>query len=117
MTNKLTNAKALAFVLENFDLPTDIREKIEGIKAQIEKRNASKSSKPTKEQRANAEIKAVIVEVLSDNTARTVTEIMGLVPALANASNQKASALVNQLVKEGVLKREEIKRKAYFSIA
>lgn len=117
MTDKLTNAKALAFVLNNCDLPSDIREKVEGIKAQIEKRNSSKSSKPTKEQKANAEIKATIAEVLADNVARTVTEIMHLVPALEDASNQKASALVNQLVKEGVLKREEIKRKAYFSLA
>ena len=61
--------------------------------------------------------KAEILAVLADGTARTVTEIMSAVPTLNGASNQKASALVRQLVEEGSVKRELVKRKAYFSLA
>ena len=57
------------------------------------------------------------IGVLADGTARTVTEIMSAVPTLNGASNQKASALVRQLVEDGAVKRELVKRKAYFSLA
>lgn len=42
---------------------------------------------------------------------------MSAVPMLDGASNQKASALVRQLVIDKKVKREIIKRKAYFSLA
>ena len=47
----------------------------------------------------------------------TVSEIMTGVEALADASNQKAAALVRQLVEAGSVVREEVKRKAYFRLA
>jgi predicted transcriptional regulator len=45
---------------------------------------------------------------------------MKVIPALAegeNITNQKVSALLRQLVLEGVVTRTEDKRKAYFSLA
>jgi DNA-binding transcriptional regulator GbsR (MarR family) len=42
---------------------------------------------------------------------------MKSIPEVGGLSNQRVSALVRQLVADGVLKREEIKRKAYFSLA
>lgn len=116
MADKMTNVKALSYVLDNFDLPAEVRTKIENIKAQTIKRNSA-DKKPTKEQKLNETIKADILTALADGTAHTVTEIMGITPSLAGASNQKASALVNQLRNEGKLVREEYKRKAYFKIA
>jgi DNA-binding transcriptional regulator GbsR (MarR family) len=37
------------------------------------------------------------------------------IPALADLTNQRVSALVRQLKDEGLVTREEVKRKAYFT--
>ena len=82
----------------------------------LAKKNSGEK-KPTATQKENESIKAVIVNVLSDGTARTIGEICKSDEALANLSSQKVSALVRQLVLDETVKREEVKRKAYFSIA
>ena len=38
---KITNVKALEFVLANCNLPTDVAEKVEKMKAQFEKKNSA----------------------------------------------------------------------------
>ena len=73
--------------------------------------------KPTATQKENEATKAVIVSVLSDGTARTIGEICKADEALSELSSQKVSALVRQLVLDGTVTREEIKRKAYFTLA
>lgn len=73
--------------------------------------------KQTSTQKENEVTKSVIVEVLSNGSAMTIGEICKADEALANLSSQKVSALVRQLVLDGTVTREEIKRKAYFSIA
>lgn len=112
---KLTYVEALNVALE---VVTDeaVVEKLKALKASIEKRNAGER-KPTKTQVANEALKADIVALLADGTARTITEIMAEVPSLEGAKAQKVSALVTQLKNANVLKREEVKRKAYFSLA
>jgi DNA-binding HxlR family transcriptional regulator len=47
----------------------------------------------------------------------TITDIMKSIDAVNGLSNQRVSALVRQMVADGLLVREEIKRKAYFSRA
>ena len=112
---KITNVKALAYVLANAELPADVREKVEKMKAQFEKKNSAEK-KPTATQVANEGIKAVILETLADKSM-TITEIQKANSELAELSNQKISALLKQMIAEGSVKREEIKRKAYFSKA
>ena len=82
----------------------------------LAKKNSGEK-KPTATQKENESIKAVIVNVLSDGTARTIGEICKSDETLAELSSQKVSALVRQLVNDEIVKREEVKRKAYFSIA
>ena len=91
-------------------------EKLQALKASIVKRNAS-DRKPTKTQKENEAIKAEILNFLADGEPHTVSEIMAGVSTLAEGSNQKATALVSALYKGGLVTRQEIKRKAYFSIA
>jgi DNA-binding HxlR family transcriptional regulator len=112
---KITNVKALAYVLANAELPTDVREKVEKMKAQFEKKNSAEK-KPTATQVANEGIKAVILDTLADKSM-TITEIQKANSELAELSNQKISALLKQMIADGSVKREEIKRKAYFSKA
>ncbi len=109
MTYVIAIENAINGILDN-----ETVEKLNALKASIQKRNAS-DRKPTKTQKENEAIKAQIVNALSDGEKHTVSEIMALVPALG--SNQKATSLVSALVKAEILKREEIKRKAYFSLA
>ena len=112
---KMTNVKALAYVLENCELTTEVKEKLEKMKIQFEKKNSAEK-KPTATQIANEGIKNIILETLSDKSM-TITEMQKSNSELAELSNQKISALLKQMTESGSIKREEIKRKAYFSKA
>lgn len=114
--NPMTYSDALANALALEGLNEDTRTTLIALRASIDKKNTA-DRKPTAIQTANGNIKAEILALLADGTARTVTEIMSAVPTLHEASNQKASALVRQLVEDGAVKREVVKRKAYFSLA
>ena len=112
---KITNVKALAYVLENCTLTDEVKAKIEKMKAQFEKKNSAEK-KPTATQIANEGIKNVILETLGAKSM-TITEMQKANSELAELSNQKISALLKQMTENGSVKREEIKRKAYFSKA
>ena len=111
---KMTNVKALDYVLTNATLPTDVKEKLENMKAQFAKKNSAER-KPTATQTENVGLKNAIVEGMEVGKAYTISELMKSVPALADLTNQRVSALVRQLKDEGKVTREEIKRKAYFT--
>ena len=82
----------------------------------LEKKNST-PHKPTATQVANEGIKDTILAVLADGTPRTIGEICKADASLSELSSQRVSALVKQLRDSGAVKREEIKRKAYFSLA
>lgn len=73
--------------------------------------------KPTANQVANESIKETIVSVLSNGGAMTIGQICKADESFADLSSQKVSALVRQLVLDGKVVREEVKRVAYFSLA
>lgn len=117
MEKKMTKREMFEQIKANYTLTA---EEIEFIDHEIEllnKKNVRKSDKPTKAQVANEGLKDAILELLVDGKARTITEITEGCDALEGASPQKVSALLTQLKKAGMVVREEIKRKAYFSIA
>ena len=77
-TNKMTNVKALAFVLEgDYEFPTEVREKLEKIKASYEAKTGA-IRKPTKAQEVAAAIREDIVGVLEAEPERqfTATEVL-----------------------------------------
>jgi hypothetical protein len=121
MTNtKMTNKVALQYVLANCELPADVKEKVEKMLVQVEKKNSSKSEgKLTPTQVANEGIKAEILDFMADNpdTVYTISEMLKKIPACAELANQKVSALVRQLVLEGKVKRIEEQRHTYFQYA
>lgn len=84
----------------------------------INNKAAKASSKPTKTQTENADIKILIVGALRKiNAFVTISDMQGQTPVLAQFSNQKLSALMRQLVESGdVVKRVE-KKKSYFTVA
>ena len=110
---KMTNAKALNFVIENCEVPTDVKEKLEKMLEQVQKKNSA-DRKPTATQKENVDLKVAILDGMEVGKQYTISDIMKSVPAVADLTNQRVSALVRQLKDEGLVVREEIKRKAYF---
>jgi DNA-binding HxlR family transcriptional regulator len=111
---KMTNSKALAFVLGMEGIPTDVREKLVNIKASIDKKNSAER-KPTATQTENVGLKSAILAGMESGKAYTIGELMKAIPEVADLTNQRVSALVRQLKDDGLVTREEVKRKAYFT--
>lgn len=113
---KMTNVKALDYVLANCEITGEVKEKLVKMREQFVKKNSAER-KPTATQTENAGLKTAIVDGMEVGKQYTITDLMKSIPALTDLSNQRVSAIVRQLKDEGTLVREEIKRKAYFSLA
>ena len=113
---KMTNSKALAIAIKTLDgqVSAEVIEKLGNIKASIDKKNSAER-KPTATQTENVGLKSAIVEGMESGKAYTISDLMKAIPELADLTNQRVSALVRQLKDEGLVSREEIKRKAYFT--
>ena len=109
---KMTNVKALAYVLAHADLPEDVKAKVENMKAQFEKKNSAEK-KPTAQQVANAAIQTAILEGMESGRLYTITELIKEISACNDLTNQRVSAIVRGML--GIsIERVEEKRKAYF---
>ena len=116
-STKLTKAQKFA-MLRAIPAVADNAMLVEFIDHEVElltKKNSAEK-KPTAQQVANAGIATAIIEGMEPNRLYTVTEIIKSVPACADLTNQRVSALLRQLVDGGKVKRTEDKRKAYFSL-
>lgn len=117
---KVTNVKALEYVVENFgaEMPTEVAEKVRKILESYKTKSANR--KPTKAQEENVTIKATILDVLKNaGKPLTIAEIQAGDETLAGLTNQKVSALLTQLGEKGtgeVVKTMD-KKKAYFTVA
>lgn len=84
----------------------------------INNKSAKASSKPTKTQTENANIKVLIMGALRKIGAYvTISDMQGQTPELAEYTNQKLSALMRQLVESGDVVKTVDKKKSYFTIA
>ena len=111
-TEKMTNAKALQFVLDNMDgLPSDVREKIENIHASYMKK--SSSAKPTKAQLEMQENMEMVLDLMELNKLYQCKDIVKLADL---SSTQRASAIMNKLVAQGVVKKLTEKGNSYFQL-
>lgn len=116
MENKMTYVKALESAVNCEALPMEVREKLEALMVQQEKRNNA-PKKPTKTQQANEVLMNEVLAVLAaEDKPMTVTEVMEKGANPAFTSNQKVSGLLTKLVAAGKVQRVEEKRKAYFSL-
>ena len=113
---KMTNVKAINYVLGNCEVPADVKAKLEKMREQFVKKNSAER-KPTANQVENQGYKADILAYLGTVERATITDLMKAIPSLAELSNQRVSAIVRQLKEDGIVTRVEIKRKAYFSLA
>ena len=113
MANKMTYVSVISDVIEGVELTEEHVEKLKALKASLEKR-ASGERKPTATQKENVKVKESIAEFLGTVESATATEIG---KACGEISNQKASALLKQMVDEGTVEKFSEKRKTYFKIA
>lgn len=120
MTNtKLTYVSTINTILtairdQSFEGITDEHvEKLIALGQSLEKRNASKGTKPTKTQKENAEVKVQILSFLQGVDSAKCGDIATAV----GISGQKCSALLSQLVTAGEVVKTEEKRVSLFSLA
>ena len=114
---KMTNSKALGVAIEVLGADEKYAEvvaKLEKIKASTDKKNSAER-KPTATQTENVGYKTAILEGMESGKAYTIGDLIKAIPEIADLTNQRVSALVRQLKDEGLVTREEIKRKAYFT--
>ena len=97
----------------------DNQEMVDFIDHEIELLNKKSSGlrKPTETQIENEGFKADIIRVLTDaDTLLTITEICEACNFPETMSNQRVTHLLTALRKEKKVRREYVKRKAYFTI-
>lgn len=108
MAVKMTYAVAIDNAI-NGKIDAETIERLEALKAQLAKRNGSGKKGLTKAQKENVGLKNQILEVLGAD-GMTATEVGGAI----GETCQRASALLNQLVKEGLVQRDKEGRKTIF---
>ena len=113
-TKKMTKAQMFAQIKANHNLSADEIAFIDHELELLAKKNSAEK-KPTAQQVANGNIAEAIVAHLSAEPNRlfTITEIIKEVPACAELTNQRVSAIVRGLIGTSVERVEE-KRKAFF---
>lgn len=102
--------------LEEVKSNKNLREFIEHELELLAKKNSSEK-KPTATQTANEGLKNEILEGMEVGKLYTITDMIKKIPALAELTNQKVSAIVRQMVADGVVERIEDKRKTFFKLA
>ena len=110
--NAINTIEAMSNDITGFD-PNETIEKLSALKEQLAKRSKGGNRKPTKTQRENAEMKEDIFAYVSENGAKRAGEVA----VYFGVSGQKASALLNQLVKDGNLEKVTEKKVTYFRVA
>mgnify|MGYP002517294062 FL=1 len=111
---KMTKREMFEMIKANHNLSADEIAFIDHELELLAKKNSAEK-KPTAVQVANEGIKADILDGMEIGKKYTITDLMKEIPACAELSNQRVSALVRQLVADGSVERTEEKRKAYFS--
>ena len=113
MTDKMTNRKALAYALENCDLPEAVAAKFTAMIATLDKKSGAER-KPTARQTENTAVRAELVDFINENYAEssdgfTVSDLLKECPAVEGKSNQYVSALLNQAFRADELSKRSVK--------
>lgn len=118
---KVEMFSAIRSYIEGGKISVSTPEMIAFIDRQVElinNKSAKASSKPTKTQTENANIKVLIMGALRKIGAYvTISDMQGQTPELAEYTNQKLSALMRQLVESGEVVKTVDKKKSYFTVA
>ena len=105
----MTNREFFTQIMAS-DVSADLKAHAEAEIAKLDKRNATRSSKPNKKQLENEPIKVEILELIKNNDAMISSEIASILSIEGRPiSTNKVSALCNQLVKDEILVVADVK--------
>lgn len=116
MANKMTNKGALQFVLDTYDVPAEVAEKLNSMLTQLEKK-AGAERKPTARQQENAKIKDKVLAQMEPNVLYTVGEMLKKFDTSEDMTSQRLTALLSQMAEDGTVERTKDKNKTLFSLA
>ena len=116
MANKMTNKGALQFVLDTYDVPSEVAEKLTSMLTQLEKKSGAER-KPTARQVENAKIKDKILSQMEPNVLYTVGEMLKKFDTSEDMTSQRLTALLSQMTEDGSVTKTKDKGKSLFSLA
>ena len=108
----MTKKDYFTAIMEKYPLSADEKAFVEHELELLAKKNASEK-KPSKTQQANSALQEEMLEQMEENRLYSITEMIKELPACADLTNQKVSALVRALTPDRI-ERIEDKRKAFF---
>ena len=109
---KMTKADYFKQIMANYPLTEDEKFFVEHELKLLAKKNSAEK-KPTAQQVANAGVADAIYEGMEDGVMYSITDLIKQIPACADLTNQRVSAIVRGMIGSKVERIEE-KRKAYF---
>lgn len=112
MSKKMTKKDYFTAIMEKYPLSADEKAFVEHELELLAKKNSSEK-KPSKTQQANSALQEELLEQMEENRLYSITEMIKELPACADLTNQKVSALVRALTPDRI-ERIEDKRKAFF---
>ena len=115
-TNKMTNKAALQFVLDTYDVPAEVAEKLKSMVAQLEKKSGAER-KPTARQVENTKVKEKIASQMEPNVLYTVGEMLKKFDTTEDMTSQRLTALLCQMEEDGLVEKTKDKGKSLFSLA
>lgn len=113
---KMSYTGALDVVLSGGAMTDEVKERLTALKASLEKRAATKSSKPTKAQSAAIALAERIVGLMEVGKSYEWKEIAALIPDVENVSAQRVTALMKRAVDSGRVAKEEVKGKMTYTL-
>jgi len=117
VSGKMTQREAINYVLDNCNVPYEVREKFESMIDALNNKSSNSVRKPTARQKENEAIKAAILSEMSYNASYTIGEMLKQFTCLDDTfTSQRVSALMSQLKDEGKVTRLESKGKTYFTL-
>ena len=114
-TKKMSYVSAVDVVLNGGEITDEVRERLEALKASLEKRASRKTEGPTKAQKENLAIAEKVLAEMVEGTVYSNADIAGLVPELEGATPQKISPLMKMLGDRVIT--EKVKGKASYRLA
>jgi hypothetical protein len=115
-TNKMTNKGALQFVLDTYDVPAEVAEKLKSMVTQLEKKSGAER-KPTARQVENTKVKEKIASQMEPNVLYTVGEMLKKFETTEDMTSQRLTALLTQMAEDGLVEKTKEKGKSLFSLA
>lgn len=118
-TNKMTYVAALSEAIAAGAISAEAIEKLEALKASIEKKSASKAGKPTKKQTEAEGFKATLLAEMEPNRLYGVAELAKILSEVVGQelSPSKVTPMLTKLKNEGMVENLKEKGKSFYRLA